>query len=36
MRLPNTYFTILLSGKFPALRDSEGAFFIDRYVVRIA
>jgi hypothetical protein len=31
MRLPNTYFSVLLSGKFPAFRDHEGAFFIDRY-----
>eukprot|EP00005_Dracoamoeba_jomungandri_P010023 CAMPEP_0174265634 /NCGR_PEP_ID=MMETSP0439-20130205/27260_1 /TAXON_ID=0 /ORGANISM="Stereomyxa ramosa, Strain Chinc5" /LENGTH=739 /DNA_ID=CAMNT_0015352191 /DNA_START=14 /DNA_END=2230 /DNA_ORIENTATION=+ len=29
-RVPNSYFSVMLSGKFPALKDDEGAFFIDR------
>ena len=29
-RIPDTYFTLLLSGRFPIQKDEKGAFFIDR------
>lgn len=29
-KIPNTYFSAMLSGKYPLMRQADGSFFIDR------